>query len=205
MSILRRHTVSRLLRPARYLCWWHNPMHRRADGVESLIASFLLILFLAAMPLAASVASSLYVHGLADASQTRVGGHWVTAKLLQDARVPATVGQADDPAAGPREQARWTGADGKVHVGKVQAMPGDRAGDAVRVWLDAAGRPSMPPASSGAIFAIAVSAGVGLMVAVTCVLEIVRRSSRWLLDRRRIQGWETEWQSIGPQWDRHAG
>ncbi len=204
MSILRGHLATRLLRPVRYLCWWHNPMHRRTDGIESLLAGALLVLFLAALPLAASVGRAMYVHGSADSALTRARGHWVTAVLLKDARAAPTAGQGDSAASGPRVEARWHTAQGRTRVGTVQAMIGDRAGTAVRTWLDGSGTPTTPPATPSAIVAIAVSTGVGLMIAVSCLLEIGRRTGRWLLDRRRLRDWETEWRSVGPQWTRHA-
>ncbi len=204
MSILRGHLAVRLLRPVRYLCWWHNPMHRRTDGIESLLAGALLVAFLVALPVAASVGRAMYAHGTADSALTRAQGHWVTAVLLKDARSAPTTGQGDSAVSGPRVPARWRTEQGRTRVGTVQAMVGDRAGTALRVWLDGSGAPTTPPATPGAIVAIAVSTGLGVVIAVSCLLELGRRTGRWLLDRRRLRDWETEWRLVEPQWTRPA-
>jgi hypothetical protein len=44
------------------------------------------------------------------------------------------------------------------------------------------------------------TAVTGTIILLATVLGAVASVGQWLLDRRRIAGWEADWNCVGPQW-----
>jgi hypothetical protein len=175
----------------------HNPLRRRSD----LIAAWLLPAVLAAMlvlgPLAA-IAASRWA-GAQDAAAWRAQRSWhhVPAVLLASAPGPAFAdGGANSWTVWT--PARWT-AGGRTHVANVPATSDAAAGSVVTVWLDRTGAVRVPLTSAAARGRVATAAlvAVGALALLLTGLAVL---ARWLLDRRRLAGWGTDWLSVGPQW-----
>jgi len=66
--------------------------------------------------------------------------------------------------------------------------------------VDAAGSPAHPPPSHRAVLARQATAAVVATIALGIVLLGLAWAGRWVLDRRRLAGWEAAWASVGPQW-----
>lgn len=192
------------MRSSRYLCWWRNSLRRRTDRVESLIAAGLLVLLLAAGPLAVILARHEYSYQLHQAESIRALIHPATATLTADSpRVSSTavVTEFDSPMVA----AEWTDANGQILHGKVPAEYGDHKGTEIPVWLDAHGGLTDPPDDAATIKADAIALAIGCLAVCGLVLEGVRRLARRRLDRGRLQAWEDEWRYVGPQWTRRRG
>jgi len=116
---------------------------RRTDRLEDLVAWALMSLGLFAV-----LGSVLLGHAAYDAALGRgAPPSPVQAVLLADApRAPA----ADQRVPALQQLARvtWTAADGVVHVVEVRVPPAQRAGSAVTVWLDRAGRVVVDPSAT---------------------------------------------------------
>ncbi len=41
---------------------------------------------------------------------------------------------------------------------------------------------------------------IGTVIMLATVLAVVASVGKWLLDRRRLVGWEADWSCVGPQW-----
>jgi hypothetical protein len=70
----------------------------------------------------------------------------------------------------------------------------------VPVWVDASGAVTSPPPDHREIVG-----EVCVAVALTCLASFLlllgsRALARRALDRRRMRGWEAEWQATGPLW-----
>ena len=110
-----------VMRPARYLCAWHNSMARRTDRIENAIALILLVLFGLSFPLASWAAESVYHTVSAHAHTQSATGTYTDAVLLED--VPGGgIGAA------PWAKARWTARDGTRRVELIPATAGASAG-----------------------------------------------------------------------------
>lgn len=110
--------MMRRLRPDR------NPLRRTADRVEAAVMAGLLVMFLAAVPLAALAAARQ--PAACAPSGPRHAGARVAAVLLQDAPEPAhALSQASLE---PLVRARWTAPGGAPREGEVYAPGGARAG-----------------------------------------------------------------------------
>ena len=155
-------------------------------------------MFLAGAPVVA-VSAGHWAYRAA-ASQWRDQRSWreVTAVVLQAA--PVEPGYYDT--SGSWTLARWTSPAGHTRGGVISVPTGTRAGSRVQIWVDGSGRWAGPPVSRRAVWLRGAVAIVVAPVLFAAVLAGVASFARWLLDRRRLAGWEADWNSVGPQLSR---
>ncbi|WP_143082322.1 Rv1733c family protein [Nonomuraea wenchangensis] len=172
--------------------WDRNPLRRRTDRLESALAVAAVLLVLASVWPAVLAGRAAYENGMAETRVGPGGRQQVTATLLADARpTRATFGEM--PPQLPLTPARWTGPDGTARTGEVAAPGLARSGTAVRIWIDAEGRPSTPPKKPLEIGLR--GAGMTLFVELVAVLLTLTgfATGRWALNRRRYRSWDTAW------------
>lgn len=180
----------------RYLWPDRNPLRRTVDRVEAAVVAVLAVLFLVVAPLAASAAGQFAYHeGAGAARAEQAGWHQVRAVLLAKAIGAGYSGQADAPA-------RWTDPQGVRHTGLVMARYGTRAGSTVRVWIDAAGRPTGAPMDQAQVAGQAILAAAIAALVAGLILLGAGTLAHYLLGRRRLAAWDAEWRATGPQWSR---
>jgi hypothetical protein len=173
-----------------------NELRRTSDRIEAWCALALIIAFVPLAVLAAASAVSC-VHAAALTTQ-RAQLRQVTAVLVR----PAPSGNRDVAgSAVVLAEARWT-VGGNTYVGDVPVTAGTRAGTAVRVWVDAAGKVQQPPPTAAQVAARVVLAMVAAPLGVALGLWLIWYAVKWLLDRRRLASWTHEWSSYGPSWTR---
>jgi hypothetical protein len=167
-----------------------NPLRRSLDKIAVCLAALLVAVFLAGAPLL-----SVAAIGWAGAAGQRAERSWhqVPAVLLQAAPAPAgeVLGYSQVPA-------RWRAPDGRARTGQIPVSIGLPAGRTVRLWVDAAGSPTGPAPSNRAVLTREAVAAAGAAVALGIVLLCLAWAGRWVLDRRRLAGWEAEWAIVGP-------
>jgi len=188
----------RARRLARKLGLDANPLRRRTDKIDTWLMAQFLVVVLVGAPLLAIAAFTWAAR--AGAAEQRAERSWreVPAVLLRS--VPAPDSIAGGVFGYSWVPARWTAPSGQVRSGEIPVEVGLTAGRKVRLWVDAAGRPTDAPITHRAVMArAATAAGVAtavLLIALSCLALIVR----WLLDRRRLADWELAWAIVGPQW-----
>ena len=123
----------------------------------------------------------------------------MTAVLVQDAPTPAGAGDDRAPSEARQTAARWTGPDGIVRTGTIDADPGLRRGSAVPIWVDDRGAVAPPPGRRCAGSDAAAAAFI-VVVALAAGLAGIHRIVVWWLDRRRLRAWQAEWLVVGPRW-----
>jgi len=196
--MLGRPTVggTRAARAVRGLRPDRNPLRRAMDRAEAIVAGGLVVALLAGAPLAAvAVGHAVYSTGSRAAQAQQATWRQVPAVLLASA-----------PSPGLRQylvtvQARWTAPDGARHADAVLAAPGTRAGRAVMVWVDAAGRlTGCPPLQQAQVRGQAVLAAMLTPLAAGFVLLSAGLLVHAMLGRRRLAAWDADWQITGPQW-----
>lgn len=188
-----------VMRPARYLCMWRNPMARRIDRAESAIALVLLLALALSFPVASWVAKSVYHIASIHAQSQRASGRYIKAILLDN--VPPVAG-VDGAVSQPRVRARWTAQDGTKRVETIPVAAGARAGSTARIWIDSGGHRAASPSTSASLIAEAVGAALLIVGGAAVIFEIARRAARSALDRARLTGWDTDWYHVGPHWTR---
>lgn len=175
-----------------------NPLRRRTDKIASYGALGLLAVFLAAVP-AVSVVAGHWAYR-ASVTEQRHQRSWreVTAVLLQ--RAPVETGNY--ALGGSWTLARWTPPAERTHEGMIPVAAGTPAGHRVRIWVNRSGRLAGPRLIPPMLVSRVGTAVVTAILVVAAVLAGVAACGRWLLDRRRLTGWEADWNSVGPRWTR---
>jgi len=194
MSGIRR----RARRLARKLGLDANPLRRRTDKIATWLMVQFLVVVLAGVPVFGIAAFTWAARS--GAAEQRAEHSWreVPAVLLHS--VPGPDSFADGVFGYSWVPARWTAPNGQVRSGNIPVEIGLAADRRVRLWVDAAGRPTDAPLTHRAVLARAATAAAVatavLLIALSCLAFIVR----WLLDRRRLADWELAWAIVGPQW-----
>jgi hypothetical protein len=190
--------MGRMMRLARIFGPSRNPLRRRSDTLETrILAGLLAILLLCGPLLAVTVFRSAEQAGAREQHKQQ-GWRQVTATLLR--LVSDDVMAAD----GGWALARWTAPDGQARMGDVPVLGADWAGSTVRVWVDDRGRPGGPPLSGRQLTDRAVGAGILAAAALVMLLSGLGWLAHFLIDRRRLAGWDAAWASIGPSWTRRG-
>ena len=97
--------------------------------------------------------------------------------------------------------ARWTAPDGTRHAGAVLAAPGTRAGRAVMVWVDAAGRlTGRSPLRLSQVRGQVILATVLTALAAGFIVLCAGLLAHAVLGRRRLAAWDADWLVTEPQW-----
>jgi hypothetical protein len=205
--MMRRREVpsrgTRLVRCARWLGVDRNPLRRGTDRIEAAIRLAIVILLVAAVPIAVIAAGRYADHvALHQARAQQAADHRVTAVLLQQA--PAT--GSPDPYTSVQTAwvlARWQAPGWPARSGQVLAPAGAPKGSTVPTWVNASGAVTDPPAGHRDV-ATAVCVAVVLTCLGSClVLLAAGKLARRALDRRRLSAWDAEWRAIGPLWSGH--
>jgi hypothetical protein len=180
----------------------HNPLRRACDRVEAGLIVALLAAFVVGAPLLAMLAGQrAYSAALRTEHAQRAARHRVPAILLTAA--PSRV----EPLAltRPLAWARWTGPDGKRHIGDVRAPAGAQAGSTVVVWVDASGRLTGPPLAHSQIRNRVIFTAAIAPAAMAVFLFGAWLIAHRVLDRRRLACWDAEWRVTGPRWTSRRG
>jgi hypothetical protein len=177
-----------------------NPLRRRTDKIATFLAAQLLLVFLVGAPLLAI--TSYGWAGRVGAAEQRAERSWreVPAVLLKS--VPAPNSLASGLFGYSWVPARWVAPNGQDRSGNIAVDAGMAAGRTVRIWVDAAGRPTDVPLAHRAVQARAATVAAVATLALVIVLSFLAWAGRKLLDRRRLADWELAWAIVGPKWTR---
>lgn len=197
-------TTGRLTRFARRLWLGKSPLHRRMDRIEAWITAGLLALFLAGAPLSWIGAGRWMQHGGQREQRAQQSWRQVPAILLQKAPTLPRFYFRTSGGPGVHALARWTVPGGRARVGEVTVPAGTAQGRTVRVWVDNSGRPTGTPLDAPELMRRVFGAEVLAALTVAALLLSVARLVRWVMDRRRLAGWEADWAFTGPRWTKRT-
>jgi len=186
-------------RAAAILGWDGNPLRRGVDRIESLALTVLVAgLVIAGPALAVSAGRAADFAGLRQ--QHAEAGWYPRSAVLQQSAQQAMATSSDWDVAWVKAQ--WTLRTGEPRSGLLAVSLDARAGQRMQIWLTPSGHLTRPPLTATDIrdqvmFAILLTVtgwGVALTIGVTAV--------RMLANRRRMAGWQREWDVSGPLWSR---
>ena len=166
---------------------------RASDRCQAGLLVFVVLLALAALPVAASIGSETYVRQQEESARQLGERTPVTATLLADGPAITANTRAGVAGNGRPTDATWVLPDRTRHVGKVVADQGMLKGETQAVWVDRAGNPVDPPLSGAGVVIDAVGAGLGLWLGALAVLAACYRLTVFSLDRFRFAQWQQEW------------
>jgi hypothetical protein len=194
----------RSTRPGRFVRGWRlddNPLRRASDRAETLVLIVLAAVFLVCAPLAAPAAGA-WAHASAQrtalaqaASRTQA-----TAVVLTKPAPPA-VGYQDFVSTA---QARWTAPNGAVVTHAVPVRVGTKAGAKVSVWTTRDGQPTSQPLTGSQVASLTDLAEFAGVAGLAVALALAGALARWWLNRRRLAGWDADWQATEPRWTTRA-
>jgi hypothetical protein len=188
----------RATRLARRLGLDGNPLRRRTDKIAARLAALLVVVFVAGAPMLSLAAAGWAGRAVAAGQVATRSWRQVPAVLLQTAPAPTAAARV---LGSSRAWARWIAPDGRARTGQIPVSAG-QAGHTVRLWVDAAGRPAGSSPARGAAAAREAAAAAVATATLGIVLVCLAWAGRWVLDRRRLAGWQTAWAAVGPQWTR---
>jgi hypothetical protein len=155
----------------------------------------LLAAFLAGAPFVAHAAGSwTYATSAREAQAQQAALRQVPATLLQ-AAPPWSISEG-----GAETQARWKAPDGQTRTGQVFVPSGAPAGSTVMVWANRAGQLTDSPLQHSQVTGRANLARVLAVTALAVTLLVLGLAGRWVLDRRRLAAWDTDWLATEPRW-----
>ncbi|MFJ8330182.1 hypothetical protein [Streptomyces sp. NPDC094437] len=185
----------------RKLFWrWHkNPLRRRDDLIEAWI-----VLAVWTATVIGGLSGGLATVHAADAAfvQHRAELRPVTAVLVHD--VPVSPSKRGTEADRLPAKVRWEAPDGSPRTGRTLVDTGRAAGTGVTVWQDGDGALKTAPASPTEAAGSAAFLGILTGLAVVAVVQAVGAAVRSRLDRRRLDEWGREWETVGPRWGHRA-
>jgi hypothetical protein len=179
----------------------HNPLRRASDRAETLVLTLLAAVFLVAAPLVAPAAGA-WAHTVAQRAELaqQSSRSQVTAVVVAKPVPPVMAQEAFVSAA----KARWTAPDGAVVTSLIPVPVGTQAGDKLSVWTTRDGQPTTPPLNGSSVASLTVLGAVTGVVVLAGALALAGAVVRWSLNRRRLAGWDADWQATGPRWTTRA-
>lgn len=188
-------------RAARFLGWDGNPLRRGIDRAESLAMTVLIgVLVIAGPVLAVSVAR---VADAAALRQQHAEAGWYPARATLEQGADESVSDGSDWAVA-WVKARWTLRNGRVEQGLVPAALDARAGQYVQVWLTKGGHLTHQRLSESDIRDQVTFAVLLTVTGWAVALALGALAVRVLANRRRMAGWQREWDVSGPLWSRQG-
>jgi hypothetical protein len=200
VRIGRLARTGRLTRLARRLWMGNSRLRRRVDRIEAWITGGLIAAFLVGAPLAFIGAGRWVQRGGLREQRAQQSWHQVPAVVLKTAPAQPQFEFGLPWSTSALELARWVGPGGTDRVGQVPVRAGTPAGRTVQVWVNRSGRPTGPPILPAELLKRVVGVEALTPPALAILLLGVAGLVRWVLDRRRLAGWEAGWASIGPRW-----
>jgi hypothetical protein len=159
------------------------------------MVAVLLAVFLVGGPLLGVAAGRQTDAGTLAQARAQASWHQVRAVLL--ARGAQGLADFGGDWAALSAPARWT-AGGRARTGRVPAGAADRPGQAVRVWVNGAGRPTgAPPGQADLPLRIGLAV-TGTELGLAVLLALAGAAGRQLLDRRRLAAWDQAWRETAP-------
>ena len=173
-----------------------NALRRPADKAGAYGRAVLLAVFLIGTPVACTATGVWAYHTVMAEQRAQQSWHQVQAVVLNPV----------SPQGAYYGGIAWTWASwtvaGHRHEGAIPVNTGTRAGARIRAWVDASGQWSGPPLSRGGALLQVADYVVLTPVALGTVLLALAAAGHYLLDRRRMARWASDWARVGPQWTR---
>jgi hypothetical protein len=178
-----------------------NALRRPVDRLESVALVAAIAVALLSVPFALMAGTAVQRANLAEMATQTATNHQTTAVLVQDA--PANSG-LDAGLAKEAALGRWRTPSGVERTGQVLAIPGEKAGTPVTVWINDAGQSVDQPLTPDQAYWRGVIAAIMIMVGAVLALGGALAVVRWRLNRRRYSAWDADWRDTEPRWTQRA-
>jgi hypothetical protein len=176
-----------------------NPLRRLTDRIETVVATLIVVAFLAGAPLAALAAGG-WAHAAAQRAEfgQQAARREVSATLLPG---PASRATNDSGMVTWADAARWVAPDGRTAtVDLPVAVETHGLPATMPVWSTLNGQLVPPPLHGAEVtWLTALAAALGV-IAATVILFLSGLTARLLLSRHRLAAWDADWRMTSPTW-----
>jgi hypothetical protein len=178
-----------------------NPLFRAVDRAEAVVMTMLIVAFVVAWLVVAILSGRWADHETLLAEHAEGDVHPVWATQLESGAQAASTPELDMAWV----PAKWKLPDGRVETGQIAVALNSRTGQQTRIYINAQGQEVRPPLDAADVYdqvaftVFSVTMGFGLLFALAygCV--------RLVFNRRRLAGWQRDWDAVGPTWSRQGG
>lgn len=177
-----------------------NGLLRGTDRLESLGTLLALLVVTLAIPIAATIGTSVYDRSSEHEVEYAAALHRVPATVVGDVAAEST--GAQPTVVVYRAPVTWSDA-GADHTATVESPTRLHDGDVVTLWLDASGRISRDPAPEGKSASDAVAVAVVSWLGIAGVAAVSIWLLRWRLDAARLASWDRALQTFADGGSRH--
>jgi hypothetical protein len=175
-------------------------MRRTTDRIQALLRAVLLAMLVIGGPIATAYAGhAAYASAARTAHAQAMAWHQVPALILRT-RPVATLWQRPDTTGPATLSVRWTTPQGASHTGEITGRSDASPGSLTAVWIDKAGRLTVPPLSRTDVVDRVIEAVAVTAAALILLLSAISWPASAVLDRYRLARWEAEWLAVEPQW-----
>jgi hypothetical protein len=175
-----------------------NPLRRSPDKIAAWVNVGLVALFLVGAPVATIVVAHSAYQTYTTERLSQRSWHQVSAVVLNSD--PVQGADYDGYGASSWAIARWAGPRGHSRVEVIPVPAYEPRGSHVRIWVNCHGQWSGPPVSRDQALLQVALATAAVPFGVVATLFAVFTVLDYLLDRRRLAAWDTDWAATGPQW-----
>jgi hypothetical protein len=176
-----------------------NPLRRVTDRIETVVATVLVVAFLAGTPLAALAAGG-WAHAAAQRAEL---GQQATRREVSATLLPGPSSRATDNSNMVKwaDAARWVAPDGQTTTMDLPVPVETRGLPATMpVWSTLNGQLVPPPLNGAQVTWLTVLAAALSSIALAVALFLSGLTARLLLNRHRMAAWDAEWRTTGPRW-----
>ncbi len=178
-----------------------NPLFRGVDRAEAVVMTVLIAASVVAWVVVATLAGRWADHEMLAAEHAQRGVHLVWARQLESGAEAAST---------PELSMAWVPAEwklpgGREGHGQIPVALNSTTGQQTQIYVDAQGQEVRPPIDAAdvydqvafTVFSVTMGFGVVFATGYGCV--------RLAFNRRRMAGWQRDWDAVGPTWSRQGG
>lgn len=180
--------------------WSSNPLMRPSDRWEVMLWMVVVVVVLAAIPVAGAVGSAAYVDAGDRIKAENIGKVRALAMVLASPTRTAAVSPRGVGTERFSAPVTWSHS-GRSGTAVVETDASVAAGDTVPMWVSGDGLPTGAPQSPSAAVAAGTGAGLVLLCEISAGVLGFALVVSWLLARQHRAGWTREWERIGARWD----
>jgi hypothetical protein len=174
-----------------------DPLVRKIDRIEALVAVVAVVVSLLAVPIAAAAGTAVFdSRRQAYAEQTH--SRQPVAATVTDVPVSQQIVRTGTTTV----PARWT-AGGAEHTGAVKAPSTAKTGDTVEIWVDHNGAQVPTPTPTTRAAVEAATGALVIWISVAAIAATLSTLTRAVCDRIRFTGWQHDLDSLAGNGDGH--
>lgn len=177
-----------------------NKLATAGDRLEGAVLVGAAVVALLAVPVAGAAGSELHARQQAQVVGEQETRQRAQAVLVEDAPPVTKVDDRGTVLETAPVLATWSGPEGQVLQGTVQAHRGAPAGTTVPIWIDRRGGVTEPPLTAAGSVITAIGLALAVWAGVTAVAAVLYLLTRFTHTRLRRRRWELEWEQVSRDW-----